>query len=84
MERKPKQNAVKLKAIRKTLRLLQDFGPRYPSLNAHQYSSLPPVIPGEPVWEVSVQNRTPGAWRLFYCHGPGSDELTLITVGPHP
>jgi hypothetical protein len=84
LQKKPKQNKVKLNAIYKTEGLLRDFGPRYPGLNAHKYDSLPEVIPGSPVWEVYVQINTPSAWRLFYCHGPEGDELTLITVGPHP
>jgi len=84
MNRRPGENRVKLKKIQKTLKLLRDHGPSYPGLHAHPYQSLPPVIPGEPVWEVYVENNTPGAWRLFYCHGPDPDTLTLITVGPHP
>jgi hypothetical protein len=84
MQRKPGQNRVKLRKIAKTLELLREFGPSYPGLNAHKYESLPEVIPGQPVWEVYVENHTPGAWRLFYCHGPGPNELTIITVGPHP
>ncbi len=84
LQKKPDQNTVKLHAIYKAERLLHDFGPRYPGLNAHKYDSLPEVIPGRPVWEVYGQNKTPSALRLFYCHGPEDDELTLITVGPHP
>jgi hypothetical protein len=84
MRRKPGQNRTKLKKIQKTLMLLREHGPGYPGLNAHQYKSLPEIIPGRPIWEVYVENNTPGAWRLFYCHGPGDDELTIITVGPHP
>ena len=84
MQRKPGQNRMKLKKISKTLELLRDYGPRHPGLNAHKYESLPEIIPGQPVWEVYVENHTAGAWRLFYCHGPGPDELTILAVGPHP
>jgi len=84
LKRKPGENATKLKKINKTLGLLRDHGPGHPSLNAHKYDSMPEVIPGKPVWEVYVENNTPNAWRLFYCHGPEADMLTIITVWPHP
>ncbi len=84
MQRKPGQHRVKLKKVKTTLELLRDFGPSYPGLTAHKYESLPEIVAGQPIWEVYVENHTPGAWRLFYCHGPGADELTVIAVGPHP
>lgn len=73
----------KRKKVNKTLRLLRDVGPRHPGLNSHKYHSM--VGPnGEDVWESYVENRTPGAWRIFWTYGPNADELTIITVGPHP
>ena len=39
-------------------------------------------MPVNHCWE--VENRTPGAWRLWWCYGPEADTITLVTVGPHP
>jgi hypothetical protein len=75
--------AVKLKKVKKTLRLLRDIGPGHPGLNSHKYTSMV-GLHGEDVWESYVENKTPGAWRIFWTYGPGADELTIITVGPHP
>lgn len=69
--------------IQKTLRLLRDVGPSHPGLNSHKYHSL--TGPGgENVWESYVENRTPGAWRIWWIYGPGPDTITVVTVGPHP
>jgi hypothetical protein len=78
-----RDNPEKHKRILKTIRLLRDLSPAYPGLNTHKYQSL--AGPGgEPVWEVYVENRTPGAWRLWWIYGPDTDTITLIMVGPHP
>lgn len=76
-------HTAKLKKIKKTLRLLRDQGPGYPGLNSHQYSSLTGPN-GEVVWESYVENRTPGAWRLWWIYGPEADSITIVTIGPHP
>ncbi|MEU6131052.1 hypothetical protein ABZ805_17930 [Saccharopolyspora sp. NPDC047091] len=69
--------------VRKTLRLLRDIGPSHPGLQSHKYHSITGPD-GEGVWESYVENHTPGAWRIWWTYGPGVDELTIITVGPHP
>lgn len=69
--------------IVKTTRLLREIGPHYPSLNSHKYQSLTGPR-GEDVWESYVENRTPGAWRLWWHYGPDADTITLVDVGPHP
>lgn len=64
-------------------RLLND--PRHPGLNTHEYDSLPnPLVKGGKVFEAYVQNHTPGAYRLFFCYGPGKKEITIIAITPHP
>ena len=77
-----KQYEKKLRKVRKTLGLIQR-DPRYPGLNSHKYSSLSGAN-DEDVWESYVENRTPGAWRIFWHHGPGDNQITIITIGPHP
>lgn len=79
---------VKLKKVRKALGLLQ-HDPRYPGLHSHEYESFP-GHEREKIWDSYVENRTPGAWRIYWQYGPdeknGDDAVPVITVlviGPH-
>ncbi|MCX6387431.1 MAG: hypothetical protein NTX07_01720 [Solirubrobacterales bacterium] len=68
----------------KTIALLQD-NPRHPSLNTHKYSSLPhPFSPNGAVFEAYAQNRTAGAYRVFWCYGPNKKCITILAITPHP
>lgn len=59
--------------------------PRHPALKTHEFHSLPhPYEKQGKVFEAYVQNRTPGAYRLFWCYGPGKNQLTIIAITPHP
>jgi hypothetical protein len=59
--------------------------PRHPSLQTHVYHSLPnPYDKRQKVFEAYVQSKTPGAYRVFWCYGPGKRELTIIAITPHP
>ncbi len=78
-----KQYAGKLKKVRKALRLLAHLGPRHPGLRSHLYQSIPGPN-GVPLWESYVENRTPSAWRIWWIYGPAPEELTIVTIGPHP
>jgi hypothetical protein len=88
--RKAKGNRKKGKAeglfrqVHKTIEhLLAD--PKHPGLRTHEYRSLEhPYQKGEKVFEAYVQNRTPGAFRVFWCYGPEKNELTIIAITPHP
>ena len=73
----------RLKKVRKTLALLEQ-NPRHPGLNSHEYHSLPGVEPGRRVWEAYVENKTPAAFRLFYCYGPGREVITVLAITRHP
>jgi hypothetical protein len=75
--------AIKLKKVKETLRLLRDVGPGHPGLNSDKYQSLTGPA-GEEVWESYVENKTPGAWRLWWMYGPTPDGLAIPTIGPHP
>jgi len=58
--------------------------PRHPSLKTHEYNSLPhPWDKKQKVFEAYAQNNTPGAYRVFWCYGPGRDELTIIAIAAH-
>ena len=81
--KKSKQEGL-FKQVAKTISLLKQ-NPRHPGLHCHQYSQLPhPYDPREKVWEAYAQNKTPGAYRVFWAYGPGRDYLTIITITPHP
>jgi hypothetical protein len=72
------------KQVEKCVKLLLD-NPRHPGLNTHEYDSIDhPYVKGEKVFEAYVQNRTPGAYRLFWCYGPGKGAITIIAITPHP
>jgi hypothetical protein len=59
--------------------------PRHPGLNTHEYHSIEnPFDPAAKVLEAYAENRTPGAYRVFWCYGPGRNQITLIAITPHP
>ncbi len=88
IENDPSKHGM-LMQVRKALGFLET-NLQHPSLQTHKFQSL--VGPnGEEVFEAYVQNRTPGAYRIFFCYGP--DELrggkripvlTIITITEHP
>ncbi|MCB1085053.1 MAG: hypothetical protein KDK60_03015 [Chlamydiia bacterium] len=72
------------KQVKKTMCLLSQ-NPRHPGLHTHEYSGLPnPWDAKQKVFEAYVQNRTPGAYRLFWCYGPEKNQITVITILKHP
>jgi hypothetical protein len=72
------------KQVAKCIKFLRE-NPRHPGLNTHEFHSKEhPCIPGGKVFEAYVQQKTPGAYRLFWCYGPGKDEITIIAITPHP
>lgn len=72
------------KQVHKTLMLLRS-NPRHPGLQTHEYSSIEnPYDKKAKVFEAYAQNRTPGAYRIFWCYGPAQGQLTIIAITPHP
>jgi hypothetical protein len=77
-----KAQAKKYKTVLRVLAFLET-NPRHPSLETHKYDSL--IGPkGQEVFEAYVQNRTPGAWRIFWCYGPEKEQITILAITPHP
>jgi hypothetical protein len=72
----------KLKKVQKTLGLLET-NPRHPGLATHEFTSLSGPA-GEKVFEAYVENRTPGAWRIFWYYGPKPGAIRILNVTPHP
>ena len=81
---KASQQEGLFKQVVKCVGLLQ-ANPRHPGLNTHEYRSIEnPYDPDTKVFEAYVQNRTPGAYRIFWCYGPKQSEITIIAITPHP
>ncbi len=85
-DRKAKSSKAEgiFKQVENCVRLLL-ANPRHPGLHTHEYHSIEhPHDEDSKVFEAYVQNRTPGAYRLFWCYGPDKGEITIIAITPHP
>jgi hypothetical protein len=72
------------KQVYKAVELLR-ANPKHPGLNTHAYDSITnPFDKDAKVFEAYAQNATPGAFRIFWCYGPGTREITIIAITPHP
>lgn len=81
LEQDPSKKLI-LNAVRKTLALMES-NLRHPSLNTHEFTSLSGPD-GEKIFEAYVQQKTPGAYRIFWYYGPSKDDLTIVAIVPHP
>jgi plasmid stabilization system protein ParE len=81
IENNPAQRDI-LKAVRKCLGLLET-NLRHPSLNTHEFRSLKGSN-GEKVFEAYAQQKTPGAYRVFWYYGPERGMITIVAITPHP
>ena len=78
-----------LAQVRKTLGFLE-IDPHHPGLQTHEFISLTGAN-GEKVFEAYAQNRTSGAYRIFWHYGPDETKgkkrvpvITIIAITPHP
>ena len=74
--------AKRLKAVRKTLALLE-ANPRHPGLRTHKFQSLVGREDAE-VFEAYAEQATPAAYCVFWCYGPDKGQITLIAITRHP
>lgn len=72
----------RLAKVRRTLGLMET-NLRHPSLETHEFTSMAGPE-GEKVFESYVENRTPGAWRVFWYYGPKRGMIRVLDVTPHP
>ena len=72
----------RFKAVRKALAYLQ-ANPRHPSLNTHKFTSLEGPN-SEDIFEAYAENKTPAAYRIFWYYGPDKNQITILTITPHP
>ena len=79
---KNKADTKRLKAVRKTLGLMQtDL--RHPSLKTHEYKTLTGTL-GQKIFEAYAENKTPAAFRVFWYYGPNKGDITVVAITPHP
>ncbi|NCJ07832.1 hypothetical protein GS597_15210 [Synechococcales cyanobacterium C] len=72
----------KYKKVLKTLGLME-INLRHPGLRTHKYESLQGPNQ-EDVFEAYVENRTPGAYRVFWFYGPEAGQITILAITSHP
>ena len=72
----------RFKAVSKALKYLSE-NPRHPGLNTHEFTSLKGPNK-EKVYEAYAENNTPGAYRIFFYYGPERQEMTVVSIIPHP
>lgn len=66
----------------KAMALLAE-NPRHPGLNSHEIDPLTRRY-GCKVFQSYLENKTPAAGRMFWVYGPGTREITVIGLEPHP
>ena len=88
LEDTPSQAAL-LAQVQKALGFLE-INPRHPGLHTHEFTSLAGAK-GEKVFEAYAQNKTPGAYRIFWQYGPDEVKngkrisvITVLAITSHP
>ena len=76
------EHPAKSRKVQKALALMQT-NLRSPSLQTHKLETLKGPD-GEDMFEAYVENRTPGAFRIFWHYGPGKGVITVTSIIPHP
>ena len=78
-----------LKQVQKALAFLE-IDPGHPGLNSHDFFSLSGRN-GERVYESYAQNKTAGAYRIFWHYGPDEGTgkarvpvITIVAITSHP
>jgi hypothetical protein len=74
--------AKRYRAVKKAIKLLSS-NPRHPGLQTHEFTSLKGPD-GEKVFEAYAEQNTPAAYRVFWCYGPGTNQITIIAIVRHP
>jgi hypothetical protein len=88
LENTPAKAAL-LAQVRKALGYLE-LDPQHPGLHTHEFLSLTGSS-GEKIFEAYAQNKTPGAYRIFWHYGPDeiigkkrTPVITIVAITPHP
>ena len=80
-----KADSSKHRVFKDVIKALQymESNLRHPSLNTHEYHALKGPD-GEKVFESYAQQKTPGAYRIFWHYGPGKNIISILAIIPHP
>lgn len=70
------------KAVKNALKKLTR-DPFYPSLNSHEFYSLKGRN-GEKVFESYAENKTSGAYRIFWHYGSNRGSIKVFMIAHHP
>ena len=70
------------KAVHKILGYMET-NLRHPSLKTHEYDEMSGPN-GEKIFESYAQNKTPGAYRIFWHYGPEKKQITILEICAHP
>jgi hypothetical protein len=88
LEVSPSKSAI-YEQVLKALGFLE-VNTQHQGLHTHEFTSLEGAH-GEKIFEAYAQNKTPGAYRIFWHYGP--DEvagkkripvITILAITPHP
>lgn len=77
-----KDKKTQFKAVGKVLAYMNS-NLRHPSLRTHKFDGIKSPFGGD-VFESYAQNKTPGAYRVFWTYGPNKAEITVLAITPHP
>ena len=77
-----KDKKTQFKAVGKALAYM-NANLRHPSLKTHKFDGMESPFGGD-VFESYAQNKTPGAYRVFWAYGPNKTEITVLAITPHP
>ena len=70
------------KAVKKALGYMEK-NLRHPSLNTHKHTELSKQH-GVEIFESYAQNKTPGAYRIFWHYGKRRGEIVVLSIVKHP
>lgn len=77
-----KDEEILFKQVAKAIQFLAT-NPRHPGLNSHEIEPLTRKF-GQKVFQSYLENKTPGAGRMFWVYGPNRKEITIVGIEPHP
>lgn len=72
----------KLDKIKNCIEKIQE-DPRHPGLHTHKYNAIKSED-NRDIFQSYVENKTPGAYRIFWYYGPDERQITIFAITPHP
>jgi hypothetical protein len=73
---------TKLKKIREALKKLKE-NPRHPGLHTHVNNSYRNYLDKQ-TFQSYVENKTPSAYKIFWCYGLEKGIIVILAIIPHP